>query len=73
LLFRATRRGTHELDILIGGFVTPRIAAFTEAEIDALETILDMPEPDLADLLAGRRPIPADSPLLRAIREAARR
>ena len=31
LLFRATHRGSHELDLLIGGFVTSRLAAFTLA------------------------------------------
>lgn len=72
LLFRATHRGTHELDLIIGGFVAPRIAAFTDAEIDALEKVLDMPEPDLADFLTGLRGIPpgADSSMLRAIRDS---
>lgn len=75
LLFRATHRGTHETDILAGGFVARRIAQFTDAEIDALEMILDLPEPDLADFLTGRRPIPpeSDSPMLRAMRKAAGR
>jgi antitoxin CptB len=72
LLFRATHRGTHENDLLIGGFVARRIAEFNAAELDALEGILEMPDPDLADFLTGRRPIPvdADSPMLRAMKEA---
>jgi antitoxin CptB len=73
LLFRATHRGTHETDLLVGGFVSQRIDALDSAELDALEAILDLPDPDLADWLTGRRAIPAaaDSPLLRAMREAA--
>ncbi len=72
LLFRANHRGTHENDILIGGFVSARIAALTEADLDALEEILELPDVMLADWLTGRAPIPAamDSPMLRRIREA---
>jgi antitoxin CptB len=72
LLFRASHRGTRENDILVGGFVSARIGLFTEAEIDALEAIMDLPDPLLADWLTGRAPIPPDhdAPLLRAMREA---
>jgi len=73
LLFRATHRGTHENDLLIGGYVAARIATLTEADIIALEDLMEFPDTDLADWLTGRQPIPpeADSPLLRAIKEAA--
>jgi antitoxin CptB len=73
LLFRATHRGTHENDLLIGGFVRVRIGALTPAEMDALEEVMELPDTDLADWLTGRRPIPAecDSPMLRAIKAAA--
>ena len=71
-LFRATHRGTHETDLLVGGYVASRIDRFTEAEMDALEALLDLPDPDLADWLTGRRPLPdGAAPLLRAMREAA--
>jgi len=73
LLYRATHRGTQEADLLIGGFLKPRLAAMTETELGAMETLLEHPDPDLADWLTGRRPIPpeADCPLLRAMRSAA--
>ncbi|WP_158800816.1 MULTISPECIES: succinate dehydrogenase assembly factor 2 [unclassified Acidisoma] len=73
LLFRATHRGTHENDLLIGGFVAPRLAGFSEAEVSALETLLDLPDPDLAEWLTRRQPIPVahDHPMLRAMVEAA--
>jgi antitoxin CptB len=72
LLFRATHRGTHETDLLIGGYVAPRIATMSEADMDALEEVMELPDVDLADWLTGRFPIPADSdsPMLRAIKEA---
>ncbi len=73
ILFRATHRGTHETDLLIGGYVGPRLAAMTEAELDAVEEVMELPDVALADWLCGRTPIPADvaSPLLLAMREAA--
>jgi antitoxin CptB len=69
LLFRATHRGTHEADLLIGGFVAARIHTLSAHEIDALEEVLELPDTDLADWLTGRRPVPpeADSPMLRAM------
>ncbi len=75
LLFRATHRGSHETDILLGGFVSARLHTFTDFDIDALEEIMELPDSDLADWLTGRRPVPpdADSPMLRALREAALR
>lgn len=73
MLFRANHRGTHENDLLIGGYVGPRIAGFSEAELDQLEIILELPDPLLADWLTGRLPIPPgeDQPMLQAIRAAA--
>lgn len=70
LLFRANHRGTRENDLLVGGFVSARIAAFTEDEITTLEAILDLPDPLLGDWLTGRAPVPAahDVPLLHAMR-----
>jgi antitoxin CptB len=74
ILFRATHRGTHETDLLIGGFVSPRIAGFSEAELDSLEELMELPDIDLADWLMGRRPVPpeCDTPMLRAVLAAAR-
>ncbi len=69
LLFRATHRGTKENDIIIGGYVASRLAALTDAEMDALEVVMELPDTDLTDWFTGRAPIPAedDSPMLRAI------
>lgn len=69
IYYRAMHRGTHETDVLIGGFVAPRLEGMSEAELDALEEVMDLPGADLADWLSGRRPIPAevDTPMMRAI------
>jgi len=57
---------------MIGGFVRAGLSAFTEAELDALEEILELPDVDLADWLTGRRPIPAEdaTPMLLRIRDS---
>jgi antitoxin CptB len=75
LLFRATHRGTYENDLMLGGFVRAHLDSFTLPELDALETIIDLPDPELADWLSGRQPIPADMniPLLHRIRAAVTR
>jgi antitoxin CptB len=69
LVFRAQHRGTKETDILIGGFVARHIASLTDADVAALEAVLELWDVDLADWLSGRRPIPPehDHPLLRRI------
>lgn len=59
-------RGTHETDLLVGGFVAAEIETMDEAELDALEAVLELPDVDLLDWLTGRRPVPpaVASPLL---------
>ena len=70
LLFRATHRGTHENDLMIGGFVRTHLGTFTDLDLDALETLLERPDTELADWLTGRRPIaPEDAtPMLLRMR-----
>lgn len=71
LLFRATHRGTYENDLMIGGFVRAHLDSFTDADLDALEALMEWPDVDLADWLTGRRPMPPDAPaMLVRIRQA---
>ena len=46
---------------MIGGFVRANVDALSETEIDALETVLEIPDTVLADWLTGREPIPPDN------------
>ncbi|HET8996226.1 MAG TPA: succinate dehydrogenase assembly factor 2 [Acetobacteraceae bacterium] len=62
LLYRATHRGTFENDLMLGGFVRANLDGLAPPELDALEELLELPDPDLADWLTGRRPMPADAP-----------
>jgi antitoxin CptB len=72
LLFRATHRGTKENDLLLGGFVQARLASFSAADMAALEEIMELPDPVLADWLTGRVELPPDaSAMLQSIRAAA--
>lgn len=74
VLFRATHRGTHEADLLVGGYVADRIDRFTDAELDALEALLTLSDLELADWLTGRTKLPEGAgDLLHAMRAAARR
>ena len=72
LLFRARHRGTKETDLLIGRFVSERIEAFSEQELDEVEEILELQDADLTDWLSGRRPVPAElqSPMMLRLLEA---
>jgi antitoxin CptB len=72
LLFRARHRGTKETDLLVGGFVSDRIEAFSEQELDEVEEILELPDVDLADWLSGRRTVPGElqSPMMLRLLEA---
>jgi antitoxin CptB len=75
LLFRSTHRGTFENDLMIGGFVQAHLSSLTDADIDALETVMEMPDTVLADWLTGRVPIPPEqeSQMLRRMRDYLKR
>ncbi len=75
LLFRATHRGTFENDLMLGGFLRAHLDTLDDADLTALEALLELPDPDLADWLTGRAPIPPerDTPMLRRIRAAVAR
>jgi antitoxin CptB len=69
LLFRANHRGTKETDLLVGGYVTARISEFDSDALAELERIMDLPDPELADWLTGRLPIPSAHPQLAMLRD----
>jgi antitoxin CptB len=69
LLFRAWRRGTRELDLIFGPFADARIATLSAAELDMLEDLLNVPDPEVYAWLTGEVPVPLqyDGPLFRAL------
>jgi len=66
LLWRATHRGTKEMDLILGGFVTRYIADFDSTELDELEAIMQLPDQEMLTWATRLVPVPAEhtSPLL---------
>lgn len=69
LIWRASHRGTRELDMLLGGFVRSRIDSFSTAELDELEIIIGLPDPELMGWIMGETPVPPlhATPTLKAL------
>ena len=57
LLFRCWHRGTREMDLILGRFADAELAGLTDAELDELERLIELPDPDLYAALPGDRPI----------------
>lgn len=58
LHWRATHRGSREMDIIFGGFVTGRLAGFSSAELDQLERMIALPDQDLLSWATQTAPVP---------------
>jgi antitoxin CptB len=71
LLFRSWRRGTREMDLIMGRFAEAAIADLTDAEIEEFERLSDAPDPDLYAWLTGAAPVPSDYdlPVFRRLRD----
>ncbi len=69
ILFRAWHRGMREVDLVLGPFADAEVAALSEAEIDALERLMEMPDPEVLAWVTGERPVAAehDTPLWRRL------
>ncbi len=72
ILFRARRRGLHELDVALGGFADAHLEALSEAELEEVEAWLELPDPDLLSWLTGEAPRPPrfDTPLFKRLAAA---
>ena len=70
LRFRAWRRGFREADLILGPFADKHVRAMGEAELDAFERLLEVPDQDLYAWIVGREePWPEfASPLLDRIK-----
>ena len=58
LLYRLWHRGTREMDLIMGRFADARIGELTDVEIDELEQLCEVPDPELYAWLTGERPVP---------------
>ena len=57
ILFKCTHRGTKELDILLGNFVSKHINLLKSKELDYLEVILGFNDIDLYKILTNKKEI----------------
>lgn len=59
-LFRAWHRGTREMDLLLGRFADASIADLTDAELDAFEALMEVPDRELFAWITGTAETPAN-------------
>ena len=67
LLYRSIYRGNRENDILLGQFARAHIAAFSAAELDQYERLLETGDNEIFDWVTGKETVPPDrdSPVVR--------
>ena len=69
LRVRSWRRGTREMDLILGPFADAHLAGMARAERDAYAALLDENDPALYDWVTGREATPRQHrPLLARIR-----
>ena len=56
-MFKCTHRGTKELDILLGNYVSNHINKLKSKELDYLDVILDFNDMDLFKILTKKKRI----------------
>jgi antitoxin CptB len=49
--YRATHRGTKEMDITLGRFAEARLDSMSGARLDAFERLLALPDPQLREMV----------------------
>ena len=71
ILYRAWRRGTRELDLLLGHFADARLATLDDAGVADFERLLDLPDRDLMAWLMDEIAPPPEqvSPIYVAVRD----
>ncbi len=60
LRYQAWHRGTREMDLVLGRFVDAHGANLSDEEIDALEALMEVPDPELYLWIAGTADVPPD-------------
>jgi antitoxin CptB len=65
ILWRATHRGTREMDLIVGGYVTSKLGAFPDAKLGEIEALLELNDSDIQSWINGEAtPPPGLNPLL---------
>ena len=53
LLFRCWHRGTREMDLILGRFADAEIGNLSDDELNELERLIEVPDPDLYAAVIG--------------------
>jgi antitoxin CptB len=61
LRYRSWKRGTKEMDLLMGNFADTHITTMSDAELDQFEAMLLESDPDLYSWYMGNSKPPADN------------
>jgi antitoxin CptB len=71
LLFRCRHRGIREMDYVLGRFANAELERLSDAELDVLETWLDVPDQQIFAWVNGSEPVPAeiDTPMFQRLRD----
>ena len=62
ILFRSWHRGTKEMDIILGNFADKHIKELSDAQLDAYENLLEVPDLDVYNWITGKEDAPANAP-----------
>ena len=60
LRYRSWRRGTRELDLLLGRFADAALDSMDDGQLRRFGRLLDRPDPDIHDWIVGGRPPPPE-------------
>lgn len=60
LIYRSLHRGTKEMDRLLGGFAESEVPNMGDDELDAYESLMEEPDPDLYYWITGQREVPTE-------------
>lgn len=59
-LYRSWRRGTREMDLLMGRFADAEIDLFDDSEFEIFEALIEVQDRDLFAWIAEQEPVPAN-------------
>ena len=69
LMWRASRRGIKEMDVLVGGFAASELSRMNGEDLATFEALLDIPDQQLLAFVTDQEAVPTelDCALLRAL------
>jgi antitoxin CptB len=53
ILWRATHRGTREMDLIVGGYVAAKLESLPDAELGEIEALLELNDSDIQSWING--------------------